>query len=356
MNDQRSGDARGAGIPKKRTRVVRPYPIHTLEDALAVPRAIQESNAGLPFDRELLATALGTTPASSGYTMRLNSAAKYGLTQGAYNDDRITLTPRGEAIVAPTGPDERRRALLQAALQPDVFGRLFRLLDGKRLPEDDYARNMLQRELGISRELSAECLAIVKANGVYVGVLRDDGDSFVVSLGEHAGLQREADEVESRTMPDPGADRADQGVESDRGRVFIGHSGGGPAVELVKEMLDQFGVSYGVVDIETDAGSGLPVPGEVAEEMRRCSAAILLLSGPSDKDSADTGLYRMLYQVGAASLLYGDRVVVVGEDRPELDEQPAALERVDFDPRNRAESGLALLRALLHKGVVKVTV
>lgn len=356
MNYQPGGDARGGAPRKKRTRMVRPYPTHTLEEALAVARAIQESNAGLPFDRVLLATALGTTPASSGYTMRLNSAAKYGLTQGAYNDDRIALTPRGEAIVAPTGPEERRRALLQAVLQPDVFGRLFRLLDGKRLPEDDYARNMLQRELGISPELSAECLAIAKANGLFVGTLRNDGDSFVVSLDEHTGLQREAEVFEPRTIPDPGVDRGDQDAQGDRGRVFIGHSGGGPAVELVKEMLDQFGVSYGVVDIETDAGSGLPVPGEVAEEMGRCSAAILLLSEPSDQDGADAGLHRMLYQVGAASVLYGDRLVVLGESRPEFDEQLTHLDRVDFDPGNRAESGLALLRALLHKGVVKVTV
>ena len=87
----------------KRTRLVRPYPIHTLEVALSVARAIQESNAGLPFARTDLAGALGTTPSSSGYTIRLNSSAKYGLTRGGYNADLISLTHLGQSIVAPEG-------------------------------------------------------------------------------------------------------------------------------------------------------------------------------------------------------------------------------------------------------------
>ena len=349
MGDERSGNTNESGPVKKRTRIVRPYPIHTLEDALAVARAIQDLNAGLPFDRKLLATAIGTTPASSGYTIKLNSAAKYGLTQGAYNDDSITLTPRGEAIVAPTGPDEYRDALIQAALHPDVFGRFFRLLDGKRLPEDAYAINVLQRELGISPELSAECLTIVRANGIYAGILRDD----VVTLRTSAEPGHEVVEREPMIVPEPASSRA---IVAEPGRIFIGHVGGGPAVELVQEMLDQFGVPYGVVDVDSDFGADLPVPGEVTEEMHRCSAAIMLLSSAPDEDRPDTALYRMLYQVGAASVLYGDRVVVLAQSLSGADGPLAGLGRIDFDPANPAESGLALLRALLNKGVVKVTV
>ena len=136
--------------------MVRPYPIHTLEDALGVASTIQSVNAGLPFDRKLLARALGTTPASSGYTMKLNSSAKYGLTEGAYNDAEISLTQRGEAIVAPRDEHERRESLLQASMAPEVFGRFYQLLDGKRMPEDTYAQNMIQREFGIQPVLARE--------------------------------------------------------------------------------------------------------------------------------------------------------------------------------------------------------
>ena len=95
LADERSDVAGAPRRAKKRTRIVRPYPNCTLEEAVTVAAAIQEANSGLPFDRVLLAEELGTTTRSSGFTIRLNAAARYGLTQGAYNDDSIALTPRG---------------------------------------------------------------------------------------------------------------------------------------------------------------------------------------------------------------------------------------------------------------------
>ena len=94
--------------PRKRTRKVRPYPAYTLEDTLAIATRIQEANAGLAFDRSLLAGALGTTPASSGYTMRLNASSKYGLTQGGYNDGAaapLLERDRAGALELVTGAD-----------------------------------------------------------------------------------------------------------------------------------------------------------------------------------------------------------------------------------------------------------
>ena len=43
--------------------------------------------------------------------MKLNSSAKYGLTQGGSNDDKIVLTPQGGSLVAPQRSGERRQAL-----------------------------------------------------------------------------------------------------------------------------------------------------------------------------------------------------------------------------------------------------
>ena len=169
--------------PRKRTRKVRSYPVHTLQDSLAVAGAIQKSNSGLPFDRALLARALNTTPASSSFTMRLNSSAKYGLTQGRYNDHSIAITPRGEATVAPKDAEERRRAFREAALEPDVFRRFYEMLDGKAMPRAEYAQNLLQRELDIQPELSAECLQIAEANGLFADILRrDNSGELLVAL------------------------------------------------------------------------------------------------------------------------------------------------------------------------------
>ena len=92
---------------QKRTRIVRPYPVNTLQEALAVALAIKEANSGLPFARADLARAMGTTPGSSGFTTRLNSSSRYGLTNGAYNDEIVSLTHRGDGIVSPKDEEER---------------------------------------------------------------------------------------------------------------------------------------------------------------------------------------------------------------------------------------------------------
>ncbi len=379
-----------APTTRKRTRMVRPYPTHTLEDALGIAAAIQEVNAGLPFDRKLLARALGTTPASSGYTMKLNSAAKYGLTQGAYNDEQISLAPLGEAIVAPRDEAERRNALIEAAMEPDIFGRFYRMLDGKRLPEDAYAQNMLQREFGVHPELAAECLGIIKANGLYVGILSSENGALRVGLRERNGpassgfgksrlsgaealatgpapaiaeegefppvapATRRADGLDKRRYDHRNA--AESGLAAGtttedaqkdaQGRIFIGHSGSADAVAFVREILDQFGIPHGSADVDEQGGQ--PVPMAMSSEMRKCAAAILVFGDPEAPG-------RMLYQLGAASVLYGDRVVIFRDSGVELGRELAGLRSVEYRREAVKESGLELLKALHAAGIVKVS-
>ena len=324
--------------------MVRPYPTYTLEDAVAVAAAIQEANSGLPFDRVLLATELGTTPTSSGFTMKLNSAARYGLTQGAYNDERIALTPRGQSVVAPTTTEERGLALIEAALDPEPFGRFFRMLDGRHMPSDDtYAKNLLQRDVGIDPELTAECLAILRANGLYAGILEGD----VVTLPAPSGPTAQP---AAATGPVP--DGVD---EVQPRRVFVGHTGEGESIALVRDLLDRFEVPYRVMDIH-DAGQDgrRPVPKNVGEEMRGCSAAIMVLPDAAQEPQAIGG---MLCHVGAASVLYGDHLVLLGgSDGRDVDEPLRGLTRVDFDVGNAAQAGLGLLQALSESGILKISV
>ena len=346
LADERSDVAGAPRRAKKRTRIVRPYPNCTLEEAVTVAAAIQEANSGLPFDRVLLAEELGTTTRSSGFTIRLNAAARYGLTQGAYNDDSIALTPRGQSVVAPTTVEEREMALIEAALAPEPFERFFRLLDRRRMPPDDtHAENLLQREVGIAPGLTTECLGILRANGLYAGILKSD----IVTLPAQSG---------------PGANPVDQSesaptvveeAQLQPRRVFVGHAGEGEPIDLVKDLLDRFAVPHRVVDIHRASDDRGPVSRAAADEMRRCSAAIMVLSDAADGSRA-TG--SMLCHVGAASVLYGDHVVLLdGSDGRDIDESLNGLTLVvDFDAGNPAQAGLGLLQALSQSGVLKISV
>ena len=112
-----------------RTRKVRPYPLHPIQDCLEIATAIFSNNSGLPIDRNILASQLNSTPSSSGFITKLNSSFKYGLTNGGYKDPEISLTSLGQAVVSPKSENEFRLSLIQAALKPDLFRRFYEILD-----------------------------------------------------------------------------------------------------------------------------------------------------------------------------------------------------------------------------------
>ena len=162
----------------KRTRINRPYPTHTLQDVLPIAETIQESNGGRPVRTSMLAQSLGTSTKSSMLVQKLNASAKYGLTNGAHSSEMIELTDMGEMLTAPGSPHERAEALRRAATHPDIFAGFYEIYSGKRMPSDVYAANTLNRELGIRRELTDECMQILRLNGLFAGIITDvDGVS-----------------------------------------------------------------------------------------------------------------------------------------------------------------------------------
>ena len=332
---------------RKRTRIVRPYPAHTLEEALAVARAIQDANAGLSFDRVTLARALGTTPASSGYTMRLNSSGRYGLTEGGYNDPTITLTPRGEAIVAPKGAEEQSEAMVGAALEPDLFRRFYEILDGKRIPAEPYAQNLLQREMGVHADLAAECLRIVKANGRYVGLTKDESGSLYVRLDR--GRRNAAVPAAS----DPDEPTLDAG---DTRKIFLAHGGNPAALAFLTRLLDGFGLRY---DRSDPAEGATPsMSDDESQRMRSCSSAIIVLTDRAADAGPEGELgvpQSMAFQLGAASVLYGARIVILLQSGLGVSFDPGTVRSVEFDPVRIDDAAVPLLRALHEEGIVRIT-
>ena len=346
----------------RRTRVTRPYPTYTLEDALSVARAIYEANAGLPFDRELLAGALGTTPKSSAFTMRLNASAAYGLTEGGYNDPDIRLTGLGETVVS-SSPDEARLsdAVAAAATNPDTFGRFYRLFDGRRLPQSNYLHNILERELGIRSDLADECLGILWENGEFAGLIAEGaGGEYHVRLPEPDIVpdvappqKRVATEIQTPYIakPEVGAPERDERAVSER-CVFIGHIGDSDAADYVVSMLDEFGILTASPRIPED-DTGLLVPQEVSQAMRDSRAAVLVFrSGDDAWASRD----KMIGMLGASSVLFDDRVVLLHEDGERMSISLDRLNHIDFDHERPGESGMNLLVALHKAGVINVTI
>ena len=336
----------------RRRRRTRPYPQRTLEYCLEVVETVYRHGAGGPIDRVVLAGKLGTTPSSSAFVIRLGSCERYGLTRS--NGGMVELTDRGEAAAAPSSPDERRAALLDAALEPEVFRRFYDAYDGQKLPGDEMARNMLQRDLEVKEDLTVECLQVIKENGVFAGLLGDIGGSLYVSAhGAHAeGLRESPVEIpggpgsamEARPEPTSPRDRD----------ILIGHSGAADVARTIETTLASFGVASRT--LELDGGATFDV--NTAEATGACRAAIVLHAGPSSPPLDDSTERRAREDaaglIGGATALFGSRVLILRERGLERLRQESSVDAMQFRRGATEELGLELLRRLHEMEIIQV--
>jgi len=112
--DGAAAAAQVSGLARPSTQ----YPKHTLEEALRVPRAIEDQDAGQRLPPTETAIALGMSPGSGRFQTLLSSSLRYGLTAGDYKSDKIALTPFVQDIVVPVDEKRTAAALVAAALTP----------------------------------------------------------------------------------------------------------------------------------------------------------------------------------------------------------------------------------------------
>ncbi len=342
---------------EKRPRRNRPFPTFGLEDVLRIARTIHEVNSGLPMDRELLADAMRTKTTSSGFRMRLNSSGKYGLTEGGYRSESIALTELGRTTVAPASSDEQRSAYRTAATNPEVFRRFFSMLDGKPLPEDPYARNILARDMGVHPDLTGECLEILIENGRFADLIRvEDGKTIVVpgTTGAVANENRPEpvldSPVEAKKSPMPPSTL----VERFRPRVFVGVVGASDVGDSLRASLTRLGVDVEYWAGQTGGSAGF-LPKEVSEAMEECAAGILIqgVADGSDPGAINATAKSTWLLVGAATAKYGRNVILVETAEAESAGLPVARQ-ISHDSSKPEATVLSTIMALGELGVIRV--
>lgn len=377
----------------KRTRLTRPYPIHTLEDALPIAETIQNVNGGLPVATDLLAKSLGTTVKSSAFVQKLKSSAGYGLTVGSHTSESIEVTPLGESLTAPRDEAARASALRDAALAPEVFGSFFEMYAGKRFPEEEFASNALVRDLSVHPDLAQECLRILRSNSLYVGLAteRDDG-LFVNPAGSSSAVADSEfppayDATGTRAAapfrpvhigigPDDGSgafgrdaapldDRSGASSASgdERARetatALIVAQPDDPLAEEARRVMDT--LSLPVSRIELGSSASRPVPQETSDALRPARGCVIVWPSGDVGDAPDADCRilraRAWMTLGAASHLLGDKVIVVGDGGgdPELAAASEALDLTVIDGSDAAGVYPALMGALIAKSVVQVS-
>jgi hypothetical protein len=357
----------------KRSRISQgDIPAYSLEKALRVPQAIADNYASRPTRPLDVATALNVQPSSGGFRGIVGAALGYGLIDGGPNSSEISLTTLGNRVVAPTEVDDDRRALRDAALKPTVANQFYSKYDGSPLPPRNIAQNVLAT-LSVPSDRSGDVYDLLLENARFVGFLKSIKDREYIDTGAPLRAAGAAPGEVARvdSLNDPNGANADgpddvatppsipEERRTHRNHIFVGHGGNRkPADQLVK-ILNEYGIPYKMAVEE--ANRARPIPQKVADTMRECGAAILVFTADKEYFDADhNSIWRpsenVSHELGAASVLYGERIVVFKEKGIELPSNFSSVGYIEFEKDKLSDKGIDLFRELVTMKILNISV
>jgi predicted nucleotide-binding protein len=358
----------GTAAKEQRTYVSQAdVPSGSLEKALRIPVAIGDNYGYKPTSPLQVAKALDVLPTSSGFKMLTGAAIAYGLTNGGYNAESISITQLGLRIVRPTAEGDDLAAKREALLRPRIIREFLQKYDGAPVPKDSIGQNVLL-ELGVPQERAEDVLKLILESAEAVGFLQTIKERKYVELGntkllepapEQETGQPAEEEVNlpnprpvllaasSLSVPSAPATALVLPADSRAKRVFITHGKNRAFIEPIKKLL-AFGELEAVVAAEKQTVSQ-PVPEKVMEDMRSCGAAIIhvederRLLGHDAKEHVVLN-ENVLIEIGGAMALYGQRFILVVKDGVELPSNLQGLYQVRYT--GEALDGAATIKLL----------
>ena len=369
-------------MPRSRGRSNRPHPSTPLASALGVAEAIAETNASRPMNRLLLAEAMGHKPGSSTFRDRIAAATKYGLTEGNYNSETISLTPLAVAITRPRDEAECMEAKRSAFRTVPIFDDIVQHFANAKLPEPDFLKNILEREpFNVHPDWSISVAQFFTEDAREVGYLRNISGSPNIVLDASGTMPSEIERLDERgsmvngahqdqdvstplempstvgfpdDTPQPSQERSHQPVPM---QIFIAHGSKRKPLEQLKEILNSCKVPFLVAVDEANAGR--PISEKVADTMRQCTAGIFIFTADEHfLNEAGETVFRpsqnVVYELGAASLLYGRKIVILKEADVTFPSDFSDLGWIEFDENALGAKGMDLLREMIALDAVKL--
>ena len=329
-------------------------PSYSLTEAIRIPRALADNFASKDARPLQVAQALNVQPTSGPFRMLCGSSIAYGLTEGGYNAEAISLTSVGKRVVTPTSEGDDAAAMREAMLKPRVLGEFLKRYDNSKLPREDIACNVLV-ELGVPREAVKRTLDLIVDGAKTVGFLRQiNGSDYVDLQGTPPPLS--SPDTEAESIDDQSADAIEEVVNERTSKlsplpparvaranapakVFISHGRDTKLLEQVKTMLNVAEVEYEIAEEEQTAA--IPVPEKVSVAMRRCNAALICVAGNDVNQN-------VLIEIGAAFVIYGnERVILLWQKGTPVPSNLQGLYRSEFDRAELSWSeGMRLMEAI----------
>lgn len=367
----------------------RNYPQLSLDQSLKVARAIQDDASGMAVSKLTLAGLLDSTPTSRVFRELVASSRLYGLTTGGINSEEFALTPIGDRA---TGGDEvgQVAAYKEAVLSVPPYATFFTAFNGKKIPTSAPFKDFLLREADVDESRVDECIEHILEDARLAGLVRSmkggewvdlDGVPSRATTDEPDEVTREGSDdqssdgdVESGSSIEETADsanppspnqpqrRADAVAAGGPKKVFIAHGKNRTPLDQLKKALDQFKVKYAVAVDE--ANRGRPISKKVADLMENeCSSGIFIFTADErfvreDENGEQVEVWRpsenVVYELGAASILYENRIVIFKEKSVSFPSDFSDLGYISFEKDQLVAELGALFAELVALDILEV--
>jgi hypothetical protein len=345
-------------------------PRHSIVEARRVAQVIEDHYGGTSASPLDVATSLDSTPSSSWFRTVTGAAVAYGLTDGAYNSAEIKLTPLGRRLVAPTAEGDDGAALVEAIQRPRVMREFLTKYDRKKLPPEAIAQNVLAA-MGVDKDATGRTLKVILDSALSAQVLRNlKGDNWVdLRLSPQNQSHNEVDEGEEDDVIDAsdspelspsGGPTANDPTTVDSPapmKVFVAHGRTKKPLDQLKQVLNEWQVPFLVAVDEPNAGR--PISEKVAELMKACTAGIFIFTADDEfQDASGGSVFRpsqnVIYELGAASLLYGRKIVVFKEKGVTFPSDFNDLGWIEFERDALDAKAVDLLRELIALKAIRL--
>jgi predicted nucleotide-binding protein len=348
---------------EKRKYAQRPFPIHSLEEALKVARALQDKNAGKPLKPLFVAEAIEIKVGSSNFREITSSSLRYGLTDGSWNSDQISLTDLGRSLTKPKSPEQELKAKQEAVLNIELFKHIYEHYKDAKFPNpDNYLKNLFASDFGLPAELFDECIKLLIENGKYARIIVDSQGASYVLFEEkpieqpttHEGLEVElAPPKLTETKPVPPAPQVPV-----INQIFVVHGRNTIPLEQLKKILTEFKIPFKIAQEEPNVGR--PISQKVADLMRACTSAIVLFTADEEYTDAEGKKVcrpsdNAVYELGAASVLYNNKIVILKEVDVSLATDFKDLGYIRFEKDQLDVKSLDIMKEFIGIGILKVT-
>ena len=364
---------------KRRAKVSQAdVPAISLEKAVRVPQALADSYGSDPTRPLDIAAAVQMSPTSGPFRVMCGAAVGYGLTEGGPNAPLISLQPLGRRVVAPLEVNDDRLALRDAAMNPTVANKFYSKYDGSALPPKAIAQNVLA-SFDVPVDRTADVYDLLIENARFVGFVKTIKDKDYLDVGRPniSAARDKADDVsaapsDSSHPLDAEESPAEEQLNGDhdeappstvrhghKNAIFVGHGSNRKPMDQLVKILNEYSIPHKQAVDEPNRAR--PIPRKVAEVMRECGAAILVFTADKEYFDADGApIWRpsenVSHELGAASVLYGDRIVVFKEQGIELPSNFSSVGYIEFEKDRLGEKGIELFRELVSMKIVSISV